>query len=204
MPNRASESPWYAEFAVAVREHGGERGYRVDDGVSDRFGYRSWNIEVPEHAGPVQLSLNGETFLLTFPGGFTWPEFGYRPAEANEALEDQLRLLDSYADPTTRTVSVRRVTEVCAHRVAPQRRDRAVASRRKASKPVERSLRLIRGRAARASRKGQRAVRPLRLTDAQRLQRCARETAFRAREPAGQLLAGSRPGRVRPRRPRGR
>jgi hypothetical protein len=105
--DRGSEPPWHAGFTTAVREHCRKRGYRVDDGVRDRFGYRTWNIEVPDRPEPVQLSLNGETFLLTFPGGFSWPEFGYLPAQANEALEDQLRLLDSYADPATRTVSVR-------------------------------------------------------------------------------------------------
>jgi hypothetical protein len=109
LPNRGSEPPWYAELAVAIREHCGERGYSVGDGVRDRFGYWTWDIEVPNRPGSVQLSLNGETFLLTFPGGFTWPEFGYVSTDANEALEDQLRLLDSYADPATRTVSVRRV-----------------------------------------------------------------------------------------------
>lgn len=109
IPNRGSEPPWYAGFTVAVREHCRKRGYRVDDGVRDRFGYRIWNVEVPDRPGPVQLSLNGETFLLTFPGGFSWPEFGYLPAEVNEALNDQLRLLDSYADPATRTIKVRRV-----------------------------------------------------------------------------------------------
>jgi hypothetical protein len=108
MPNRGVESPSYAEFAVVIREHCRGRGYRVSDGVRDRFGYRTWNIEVPNRGGSVQLSLNGETFLLTFPGGFSWPEFGYVPEEANEALNGQLRLLDSYADPATRTVSVKR------------------------------------------------------------------------------------------------
>jgi hypothetical protein len=108
LPTRGSDPPGHARFTVAVREHCRKRGYRVDDGVRDRFGYRTWTIEVPHRPGPVQLSLNAETVLLTFPGGFTWPEFGYTPAQANEALEDQLRLLDAYADPATRTVSVRR------------------------------------------------------------------------------------------------
>lgn len=52
--------------------------------------------------------MNDEVFLLTFSGGFTWPEFGYEPQEAREALHHQLRLLDSYADPATRMVSVKR------------------------------------------------------------------------------------------------
>ena len=86
MPNRGSEPPWYARFSVAVREHCRKRGYRVDDSVRDRFGYRTWNIEMPDRPGPVQLSLNGETFLLTFPGGFTWPEFGYLPARGPARL----------------------------------------------------------------------------------------------------------------------
>jgi hypothetical protein len=72
LPTRGSEPPWYAGFTVAVREHCRQRGYRVDGGFRDRFGYRTWNIEVPNRAGQVQLSLNGETVLLAFPGGFTW------------------------------------------------------------------------------------------------------------------------------------
>src|SRR3954452_20260451 len=71
MPNRGSEPPWYGGFAVVIGEHCRKRGYRVDDAGRDRFGYRTWHIEVPDRAGSVHLSLNGETVLLTFPGGFS-------------------------------------------------------------------------------------------------------------------------------------
>jgi hypothetical protein len=108
MPNRDEEPSWYADLADAIRGHCRERGYQVSSDLLDRFGYRNWKIEVTNREGSVELSVNGEVFLLTFPGGFTWPEFGYEPQEASDALRDQLRLLDSYADPATRMVSVQR------------------------------------------------------------------------------------------------
>ncbi|MFL6133618.1 MAG: hypothetical protein ACJ72A_12480, partial [Nocardioidaceae bacterium] len=108
VPRREAEPPWHAELADVIREHCRERGYGLSDGGRDRFGYRTLSITVPNREGPVELSLNGETFLLTFPGGFTWPEFEYAPEAAKAALQDQLRLVDSYADPDTRTVSVKR------------------------------------------------------------------------------------------------
>lgn len=64
--------------------------------------------EVRKGEEPVRLSLNGEAVLQAFPGGFASPDFGYSPGDAKDALEDQLRRLDSYADPAPRTVLVRR------------------------------------------------------------------------------------------------
>ena len=43
-----------------------------------------------------------------FPGGYTWPEFGYTDEEAQEAFQDQLAFLDAYADPATNEVEVKR------------------------------------------------------------------------------------------------
>ena len=108
MPNRAEEPRWYADLAVTIREHCRQHSYQVSAGIRDRFGYRTWQIDVPSREGPVQLTFNGEVLLLSFPGGFTWPEFAYAPEDSIDALQDQLRLLDSYADPATRTVSVKR------------------------------------------------------------------------------------------------
>lgn len=109
MPNRTHEPPQYTAFANTVRDHCEARGYGATGGESDRFGYRNWDIEVPNRQGRVRFSINGEGFLLDFPGGFTWPEFGYSEKEADEALADQLRLLDAYADPATRVISVKRI-----------------------------------------------------------------------------------------------
>lgn len=108
MPHRADEPPRYSAFAEIVRDHCEARGYGATGGESDRFGYRNWDIEVSNRQGRVRLSINGEVFLLDFPGDFTWPEFGYSQEQADEALADQLRLLDAYADPATRAVSVKR------------------------------------------------------------------------------------------------
>jgi hypothetical protein len=109
VPLLGAEPPWFADLDAAIREHCRQRSYRVSDGGRDRFGYRTWKIDVPNREEPVRLSLNGEVVLQTFPGGFTLPEFGYSPEDVKEAVREQLRLLDSYADPATRTVSVRRV-----------------------------------------------------------------------------------------------
>jgi len=108
MPHRDEVPLWYAALGQVIPEHCRERNYQVRDSMRDRFGYQTWEIQVPNREGPVKLSLNGEVFLLTFPGGFTWPEFAQYPDDASDALHDQLRLLDAYADPATRTVSVKR------------------------------------------------------------------------------------------------
>jgi hypothetical protein len=108
MPTREEEPPWFTDLDESIREHCRQRSYDVSDGSRDRFGYWMWKIGVPNREEPVRLSLNGEVVLQTFPGGFTWPEFGYFPEETEEALQEQLRLLDSYADPATRTVLARR------------------------------------------------------------------------------------------------
>lgn len=58
----------YADLAVTIRDHCRQRGYQVSDGIRDRFDHRAWHIDVPSREGPVQLTFNGEVFLLTFPG----------------------------------------------------------------------------------------------------------------------------------------
>ena len=65
-------------------------------------------VSIPGREGEAKLSFNGEVFLLDFPGGYTWPEFGYTDEEAQEAFQDQLAFLDAYADPATEEVEVKR------------------------------------------------------------------------------------------------
>jgi hypothetical protein len=108
MPGRNGEPPLCAELASALRDHSRRRDYQLSGPIHDRYGYCNWEIDVPVHAGSVRLSFNGEVVLLTFPGGYTWPAFAQQPEDAIEALADQLRLLDSYAHPATRTVQVKR------------------------------------------------------------------------------------------------
>lgn len=105
MPGRDREGWRQGHADVMVQEHCREHGYQVSGAVTDRFGYQSWRIAVP---GRVGLECNGELCLLTFPGGYTWPEFGHSSEGARQALEDQLRLLDAYAEPATRTVTRKR------------------------------------------------------------------------------------------------
>ena len=58
--------------------------------------------------GAVRFGLDGEVFALSFPGGYSWAEFAYQDDEREEALADQLRFLDAYADARTREVLVTR------------------------------------------------------------------------------------------------
>jgi hypothetical protein len=108
MPHRADEPPRYSAFAEIVRDHCEARGYGASGGERDRFGYRNWDIKVRNRKGRARLSISREVFLLDFTGGFTWPGCGYSEEEAEEALAHQLRLLDAYADPATRVISVKR------------------------------------------------------------------------------------------------
>lgn len=65
-------------------------------------------MSVPGREGEAKLSFNGEVFLLDLPGGYTWAQFGYTDEDAQEALRNQLALLEAYADPRTREVEVAR------------------------------------------------------------------------------------------------
>ena len=92
--------------AVALR-HLETAGYRVL-GSATNDGCRTHRIEVPGKDGVVGLSVDGEVFALSFPGGYSWTEFAYEEEDREEALELVLGFLDAYASPDTREVTVAR------------------------------------------------------------------------------------------------
>src|SRR5690606_7932143 len=51
-------------------------------------------------------SVSGDLFDLTFPGGYLWIEFAHDPEDHRQAPDELLRILDAYADPATKTVTV--------------------------------------------------------------------------------------------------
>ena len=97
-----------AQLAAQVERYGEIRGYAVRSLGADDGGYLAFLTSIPGREGEAKLSFNGEVFLLGLPGGYTWSEFGYTDEDAQEALRDQLALLDAYADPRTREVEVAR------------------------------------------------------------------------------------------------
>ena len=123
MPILSRVNSWLAQMehlAELVERHRLDRGYRAEDtGMKD--GYRSFSIDVPGKDAAVRLAFNGEVFLLSFPGGYSWAEFAYRDEDRDEALSDLLRFLDAYADPGTQEVTVRR-------RLRPHRRELHVSN----------------------------------------------------------------------------
>ena len=82
-------------------------GYRVLESVT-KDGWRAERIEVPGRSDVVSLSVNGEVFALSFPGGYSWAEYAYEDEDRTEALMDLLRFLDAYASPATRELTVPR------------------------------------------------------------------------------------------------
>ncbi len=54
----------------------------------------------------VRISLNGEVFHLSFPGGYRWTEFAQTPDDTSETVAVVLAFLDAYADPATQEVEV--------------------------------------------------------------------------------------------------
>jgi hypothetical protein len=97
-----------AQLAAQVERYGDIRGYAVRSLGADDDGYLAFLMSIPGREGEAKLSFNGEVFLLDLPGGYTWPEFGYTAEDPQEALRDQLALLDAYADPRTCEVEVPR------------------------------------------------------------------------------------------------
>jgi hypothetical protein len=97
-----------AQLAAKVEGHGRLRGYRVTSLGADKDGYVVFEVSLPARADDVRLSLNGETFLLSLPGGYTWAEFSESVEESSEGLADQLAMLDAYADPRSSEVEVPR------------------------------------------------------------------------------------------------
>lgn len=97
-----------APLEAVVREHCSKQGYGISNRTPNHPGSLAWSIHVPNREGAVDLSLSGDLFELTFPGGgYLWIEFAYDPEEDREALDELLRVLDAYAHPATRTVTVK-------------------------------------------------------------------------------------------------
>jgi hypothetical protein len=105
---------------VLTASHLEAGGYRVLESVT-RDGWRNERIGVPGGGGVVHLSLNGEVFALSFPGGYSWAEYAYESEDRAEALMDLLRFLDAYASPDTCEVTVSR-------RLFPDRRELRVSN----------------------------------------------------------------------------
>lgn len=99
---------WGERLSPAVEVHCRDRGYVVDDSVELSDGYRRYSISIPGRVDVVHLQLNGEVFHLSLPGGHSWMEFAYDDEDRAEALDEQLKFLDAYADPATREVLVQR------------------------------------------------------------------------------------------------
>ena len=108
------------QLGAEVERHCLRRGYRVED-TGTKHGYRSFSIDVPGKDAAARLTFNGEVFLLSFPGGYSWAEFAYHDEDRDDALSDLLRFLDAYADPDTREVQTRR-------RLRPRRRELQVSN----------------------------------------------------------------------------
>ena len=94
-------------------------GYRLLESVT-RDAWCTECIEVPGRRD-VQLSLNGEVFALSFPGGYSWAEYLYENKDRAEVLMDLLPFLDAYASPDTCEVTVSR-------RLLPDRRELHVSN----------------------------------------------------------------------------
>ena len=114
---------WETEFErlqVLITSHLEAGGYRLLESVT-KDGWCTERIEVPGKGGVVTLSLNGEVFALSFPGGYSWAEYAYEDDDRAEALMDLLRFLDAYVSPDTCEVSVSR-------RLLPDRRELRVSN----------------------------------------------------------------------------
>ncbi len=108
-PSATPEQPaLLTELAARVEEHCRRRGYQVTSLGTDEYGYVVFQVSLPARDHDVRLSLNGETFLLDLPGGYTWAEFNALADEGQETLADQLAMLDGYADPQSSEVEVPR------------------------------------------------------------------------------------------------
>ena len=94
-------------------------GYQVVESAT-KDGCRTYLVEVSEKDGVVTLSVDGEVFALSFPGGDP-AEFSYQDPDREEALNDLLRFLDAYASPDTREVRVPR-------RLLPDRKELRVSN----------------------------------------------------------------------------
>jgi|GEM_PF-1967446 hypothetical protein len=111
---------WLERLDAAALKHLENAGYRVLESASeDRC--RTHVFAVPGKDGLVRLSVDGELFSLSFPGGYSWTEFAYEDEDRDEALNDLLLFLDAYASPGTREITVPR-------RLLPDRKELRVSN----------------------------------------------------------------------------
>ena len=108
LPSREVDDDWPAAQLAVVKDHCRSRGYVLEEEGFDEFGSVRWSVTCGDDATPVRMSTNGELVTVSFPGGYSWTEFGYSADESGAALATQLRLVDAYADPATREVLARR------------------------------------------------------------------------------------------------
>jgi hypothetical protein len=104
-----------------VVRHCREHGYRLVDSVDSEDGYRRFSIAIPGGDAHVRLTFNGEVFMLSFPGGYSWTEYAYCDDDRAEAVEDQLRFLDAFFAAGTHEV-------VLPRRLRPDRRELHVSN----------------------------------------------------------------------------
>lgn len=114
------QEAWLERLEAVTLRHLEDAGYQVlQSATEDRC--RTHLVAVPEKDGVVRLSVDGEIFSLSFPGGHSWVEFAYEDEDRQEALQDLLRFLDAYASPDTREVTVPR-------RLLPDRKELRVSN----------------------------------------------------------------------------
>ncbi len=100
--------PRAGQLSSELKKHCSDKGYAVDGPERDKDGYLNFEVSLRSPAVIVRISLNGEVFALSFPGGYHWTEFAQYPEDGSEALADVLAFVDAYADPRTREVEVKR------------------------------------------------------------------------------------------------
>ncbi|NNM44444.1 hypothetical protein [Knoellia koreensis] len=100
--------PSLAMLRGIVESHAADRGYRVVDAGLDRDGYLAIELGLPGRDGNAHVTLNGEVFVVSFEGGYSWTEFAYDEEDRRDVLDAVLGLVDSYADPRSVEVTVRR------------------------------------------------------------------------------------------------
>lgn len=114
------QGAWLERLDALALSHLTNAGYEVmESATEDRC--RIYLVAVPDKQGVVRLSVDGEVFTLSFPGGYSWAEFAYEDEDRLEALNDLLRFLDAYASPETKEVSVPR-------RLLPDRKELRVSN----------------------------------------------------------------------------
>jgi hypothetical protein len=99
--------PNAGQLSSALKKHCSDNGYAVEGPEADKHGYLNFEVSLPGSA-VVRISLNGEVFISSFPGGYQWTEFAQYPQDGSDTLADVLAFLDAYADPRTREVEVKR------------------------------------------------------------------------------------------------